>query len=57
MGTDDCEQPAERLLRLLGENPVDLDVIEGLRLITAFNRIRDSADRRLLIEMAERLSR
>lgn len=57
MGTDDCEQPTEKLLRLLSENPVDFDVVEGLRLITAFNKVRDPADRRVLIELAERLSR
>jgi hypothetical protein len=57
VGTDDCEQPTEKLLRLLSENPVDFDVVEGLRLITAFNKVRDPADRRVLIELAERLSR
>jgi hypothetical protein len=57
VGTDDREQPTEKLLQLLNENPVDFDVVEGLRLITAFNKVRDPADRRVLIELAERLSR
>jgi hypothetical protein len=54
--TDDCETPGEKLLRLLSENHLDLNVVEGLRLVVAFNRIRDPSDRRLLIELAERLS-
>jgi hypothetical protein len=57
VSTDDCEPPEEKLLRLLKENHIDVHVVEGLRLIIAFNKISDSADRRLLIELAERLSR
>jgi hypothetical protein len=57
VSTDDCEPPRERLLQLLSENHIDLSVAEGLRLIIAFNRIKDSSDRRLLMELAERLSR
>jgi hypothetical protein len=56
VSTDNCEPPREKLLRLLSENQIDLNVVEGLRLIIAFNRIKDSSDRRLLIELAERLS-
>ena len=56
MSTDDCETPGEKLLRLLGESHIDLNVVEGLRLIIAFNKIKGSSDRRLLIELAERLS-
>ena len=56
MSTDDCETPREKLLRLLSESQIDLNVVEGLRLIIAFNKIKDSSDRRLLIELAERLS-
>ncbi|HEU0150394.1 MAG TPA: hypothetical protein VFR21_26400 [Bradyrhizobium sp.] len=57
MSTDDCEPPADKLLRLLRENQIDLHVLEGLRLIIAFNKIEDVADRRILIELAERLSK
>ena len=57
MGTDDCEQPGEKLLRLLHENQADFTVVEGLRLIIAFNKIKDPSDRRTIIELAERLSR
>jgi hypothetical protein len=57
VSVDDREAPGEQLLRLLRENQIDLNAIEGLRLIIAFNRIKDSSDRRILIELAERLSR
>jgi hypothetical protein len=57
VSTDDCEPPADKLLRLISENQIDLHVLEGLRLIIAFNKIADSADRRILIELAERLSK
>jgi hypothetical protein len=57
VSTDDCEPPGEKLLRLLNENHIDRHVVEGLRLIIAFNKIRDAADRRVLIELAERLSK
>jgi hypothetical protein len=57
VSTDDSEPPTEKLLRLLGDNPFDLNVLEGLRLIVAFNKITDPSDRRIVIELAERLSR
>jgi hypothetical protein len=57
VSTDDGEPPADKLLRLLSENQIDLNVLEGLRLIIAFNKIADPADRRVLIELAERLSK
>lgn len=56
MSTSDCETPEEKLLRLLSDHHIDLPVVEGLRLIIAFNKIKASSDRRLLIELAERLS-
>jgi hypothetical protein len=56
VSTDNCETPGEKLLRLLNESHIDLNVVEGLRLIIAFNRIKESSDRRLLMELAERLS-
>ncbi|MGJ4881772.1 MULTISPECIES: hypothetical protein [unclassified Bradyrhizobium] len=56
MSKDDCEPPEQRLLRLLSENPVDLHVVEALRLVVAFNKISDPADRRMIIDLAERLA-
>ena len=56
MSTDNCEPPEDRLLRLLSENHIELNVVEGLRLIVAFNKIKDASDRRLVIELAERLT-
>jgi len=44
-------------VRLLHENQMDLSVAEGLRLVIAFNKIKDSSDRRVLMELAERLAR
>jgi hypothetical protein len=57
VSTDDCEPPGEKLLRLLRENQIDVSVVEGLRLIIAFNKIKEPSDRRFLIELAERLSK
>ncbi|WP_175345339.1 hypothetical protein [Bradyrhizobium sp. ORS 375] len=56
MSKDDCEPPEQKLLRLLSENPVDLHVVEALRLVVAFNKIIAPSDRRMLIELAERLA-
>jgi hypothetical protein len=57
VSTDDSDPPDDRLLRLLRDNQIDLSVAEGLRLVIAFNRIKDSSDRRVLMELAERLAR
>ena len=57
MSTDDSDPPDEKLLRLLRDNQIDLSVAEGLRLVIAFNKIRDSSDRRVLMELAERLAK
>jgi len=54
---DDPDHPADKLLQLLRDNEIDLNVVEGLRLVVAFRKIKDSADRRILIELAERLAR
>jgi hypothetical protein len=51
------EPPDEKLLRLLRENQIDLSAVEGLRLIIAFDKIKDPSDRRMLIELAERLGK
>ncbi len=57
MSTDGPDPPDEKLLRLLRENQIDLSVVEGLRLVIAFNKITDSFDRRMLVELAERLGK
>jgi hypothetical protein len=54
---DDCNPPTAKLLQLLSENQISLNVAEGLRLIVAFNKISNSTDRRALIELAERLAK
>jgi hypothetical protein len=51
----DVPDPPDKLLLLLRENQIDLSVVEGLRLVIAFNKITDSSDRRMIIELAERL--
>jgi hypothetical protein len=55
VSTDRSDPPAEILSRQLRENQLDPIVAEGLRLVIAFNKIADSSDRRLIIELAERL--
>ncbi len=57
MITNDSDPPDEKLLRLLRDNHIDLSVAEGLRLVIAFNKIRDAGDRRVLMELAERLAK
>jgi hypothetical protein len=52
---DDPDQPADKLLQLLRDNEIDVNVFEGLRLVVAFRKITDPSDRRILIELAERL--
>ncbi|MBV9560456.1 MAG: hypothetical protein JOY90_08350 [Bradyrhizobium sp.] len=55
MSTDRSDPPAETLSRQLRENQLDPTVAEGLRLVIAFNKITDLSDRRMIIELAERL--
>jgi hypothetical protein len=57
MGTDDSDHPGNKLRQLLSDNEIDLSVVEGLRLIVAFKKIGDASDRRVLIELAERLAK
>ncbi|MGJ4947075.1 hypothetical protein [Bradyrhizobium sp. HKCCYLS20291] len=56
MSKDDREPPGQKLLRLISDNPVDSHVAEALRLVIAFNKITAPSDRRLVIELAERLA-
>ncbi len=57
MSKENCDPPGEKLLRLLRENQIDLSVVEGLRLVIAFNKVSNPSDRRLVIELAERLAK
>jgi hypothetical protein len=56
VSTGHHESPGDTLLRLLRENQVDLTIVEGLRLVIAFNKISNPSDRRMVIELAERLA-
>jgi hypothetical protein len=56
VSTDYPDQPGDKLLQLLRDNEIDLNVVEGLRLVMAFRKIKDPSDRRILIELAERLA-
>lgn len=57
MNIDDPDHRGDKLLQLLRDNEIDLNVVEGLRLVVAFRKITDLADRRMLIELAERLAK
>jgi hypothetical protein len=57
VSTDDSDHPGDKLLQLLQDNQIDLSVVEGLRLVIAFNKIKNPSDRRVLIELAERLAK
>ena len=57
MSTDDSDHSDNKLLQLLQNNQIDLNVVEGLRLIIALRKIKAPSDRRLLIELAERLAK
>jgi hypothetical protein len=56
VSTDDSDCTNDKLLQLLKDNQIDLSVVEGLRLVMAFSKIRAPSDRRILIELAERLA-
>ncbi len=55
MNADDPDHSGDKLLQLLRDNQIELTVVEGLRLVMAFKKINDPSDRRILIELAERL--
>ena len=57
MNIDDPDHPGDKLLQLLRDGEIDMNVVEGLRLVVAFRKISDPSDRRILIELAERLAR
>jgi hypothetical protein len=53
----DSDPSGDKLTQLLRDHQIDLAVVEGLRLVIAFKKIQDPRDRRLLMELAERLAR
>jgi hypothetical protein len=57
VNTDDPDHPGDKLLQLLQDKEIDLNVVEGLRLVVAFRKIRDPSDRRIVIELAERFAK
>ena len=57
MSSDDPDHPGDKLQQLLQDHQIDLAVVEGLRLVIAFKKIEDPSDRRVLIELAERLAK
>ncbi len=57
MNTDDSGEFDDRLGKSLQGNGDHPSVVEGLRLIVAFRKIKDQADRRKVIELAERLAK
>ncbi len=56
MSDDGADHSSKKRLKLLAAGPIDLDVVEGLRLAIAFRKIRDPSKRRAVIELAERLA-
>jgi hypothetical protein len=57
VSTEDSDHPGEKLRKLLENNQIDLAVVEGLRLVTAFEKLKNPSDRQVLIELAERLGK
>jgi hypothetical protein len=57
VNTESSDRTVDKLLQLLQDNQIDLSVVEGLRLVMAFKKIADASDRRILIELAERLAK
>jgi hypothetical protein len=57
VSTEISDHPGDKLLRLVRDDQVDLSVVEGLRLVVAFRKIKDPSDRRILLELAERLAK
>ena len=58
MSTDDTRNLYElRKLLLMQDNEHEPTAMDGLRLVIAFRKIRSQADRRAVIELAERLAK
>jgi hypothetical protein len=56
VSAEHLDRPGDKLRRLVRDDHFDLDVVEGLRLVVAFRKIENPSDRRVLIELAERLA-
>lgn len=57
MSNHDSGEFDERLRKLLQDNQIDPLAGDGLRLIIAFRKIKNPVDRRMIIELAERLGK
>jgi hypothetical protein len=57
VSTEESDRPGEKLQKLLEDHQIDLTVVEGLRLVIAFEKLKDPSDRQVLIELAERLGK
>ena len=57
VSNDHSDRPGDKLLRLVRDDQIELNVVEGLRLVVAFRKIKDPSDRRVLIELGERLAK
>jgi hypothetical protein len=57
VNTESSDRTVDKLMQLLQDSQIDLSVVEGLRLVMAFKKIADESDRRILIELAERLAK
>jgi hypothetical protein len=57
VSTDDSHDRDDKSQRLPQDNLVDANAVEGLQLVVAFRKIRNRADRRKVIELAERLGK
>ena len=57
MNTDDSGEFDDKLRKMLQDIQVDPLAGDGLRLIVAFRKIKNQADRRMVIELAERFGR
>jgi hypothetical protein len=54
---DHSDRTVDKSPQLPQDNQIDPSVDEGLRLLTAFKKIMAPSDRRVLIELAERLAK
>jgi urease gamma subunit len=57
VNTDDSGEFDDKLRKMLHDIQVDPLARDGLRLVVAFRKIKNQADRRMIIELAERLEK
>ena len=55
MNSDQVGHSGDRFPRLVGSSAIDASAAEGLRLVVAFTKIKHQVDRRMVIDLAERL--